>query len=767
MENALLRRPPLPPSSRRLRFVPYLALLAILLLYLAVTLPPQPFRVLVLGAGTTIATVASIILISALWAGIRARLTKDAIADFVEHDASPSFVTDVDGAILYRNAAAIHRFAPGKGDTLSGALRTTLAAPGEMMERLKTRAGQTGHAQEDVALRSGHLRVSVHALQWGNWLWRFEDMSGVGDGLGAAQVRLPVLTVSDTGTIVGTNEVMRQFLGRRERSLDRVVSDLPLREGGIHEIATTSGPEKAAILEFKAGANRRDLYFLPLASLPTEAPHDWELVEGLPVPVMKLNPGGKILSANRLATELFGGRTLAGHPLHEMLEGLGRPIGDWLLDAGEGRTVGRPEVLRIRGASRETFLQVTLGRMVEEDGVELLAVLSDATELKTLEAKFVQSQKMQAVGQLAGGIAHDFNNLLTAISGHCDLLLLRHEEDDEDHADLIQIGQNANRAAALVSQLLAFSRKQTLRRETVPLAEALADHATLLDRLVGEKIRLEVTHLGEGLAIRADKRQFEQVIMNLVVNARDAMPDGGEISIETQSVDLNEPLHRDRATVPAGSYAKVTVSDTGTGIPPDRIGKIFEPFFTTKRAGEGTGLGLSTVYGIVKQTGGYVFCDSRVGAGTSFTIYLPKASGDVPEEAPAPRTAEVSDAAQSSGVVLLVEDEAPVRAFAARALRMRGYVVIEAADGEEALHLLQDQELSVDVFVTDVVMPGMDGPTWVTRALNRRPGAKVVFVSGYAEENFAAHQAQIPNSVYLPKPFSLTELTATVQGQLH
>jgi two-component system cell cycle sensor histidine kinase/response regulator CckA len=259
------------------------------------------------------------------------------------------------------------------------------------------------------------------------------------------------------------------------------------------------------------------------------------------------------------------------------------------------------------------------------------------------------------------------------------------------------------------------------------------------------------------------------VLINLVVNARDAMSDGGTIEISTEAVMLKTELRRDRAVVPPGEYALLRVTDTGHGIPTDRIEKIFEPFYTTKRPGEGTGLGLSTAYGIVKQSGGFIFVDSEPGAGSSFLIYFPINTDDAAETAepqrPVPQLRRTL-ARQGEGVVLLVEDEAPVRAFASRALRMRGYTVIEAENAEEALRLLEDPSVDVDIFVTDVVMPGMDGPSWVRKALEQRPNVKVVFVSGYAEDSFADTQLRIANSVFLPKPFSLNDLAATVQGQL-
>ncbi|MDA8747914.1 ATP-binding protein, partial [Litoreibacter sp.] len=471
--------------------------------------------------------------------------------------------------------------------------------------------------------------------------------------------------------------------------------------------------------------------------------------------------------ANKLARDLLAMGDEQGVLLADLIGGLGRPITEWLADAAEGRALHQPEVLRARAGGEETYLQITLGRVIESGSVKLVAMVTDATELKTLEAQFVQSQKMQAIGQLAGGVAHDFNNLLTAISGHCDLLMLRHDPGDMDYSDLEQINQNANRAASLVGQLLAFSRKQNLQLEVLDMRDTLSDLTHLLNRLVGAQIALNLSHDPQLLSVRADRRQLEQVIMNLVVNARDAMDGiGGEISIETRNAKLQSDLKRDRAVVPRGDYVVVKVRDNGSGIAKEELPKIFEPFFTTKRTGEGTGLGLSTAYGIVKQSGGFIFVDSVKGKGTEFTIFFPTFDRPaVADEAmrPAPAAVEVGPI---DGVVLLVEDEAPVRAFASRALKLRGFKVIEAESGEEALSMLRDTSLFVDIVVTDVVMPGLDGPSWVKQARIDRPEMKVVFVSGYAEENFNQDKSEIPNSIFLPKPFSLNELTATVRGQL-
>jgi two-component system cell cycle sensor histidine kinase/response regulator CckA len=368
---------------------------------------------------------------------------------------------------------------------------------------------------------------------------------------------------------------------------------------------------------------------------------------------------------------------------------------------------------------------------------------------------------MQAVGQLAGGVAHDFNNLLTAMIGFCDLLLLRHRAGDPSFADIMQIKQNANRAANLVRQLLAFSRQQTLQPKVIDVTDPLSELTHLLRRLIGENIALQMTHARDLHLVRVDQGQFEQVIINLAVNARDAMPAGGRLSIRTANHRLDAPEQRGVETIPAGDYVLIDVADTGIGIPEENLGRIFEPFFSTKEVGSGTGLGLSTVYGIVKQTGGFVFVDSAVGQGTSFRILLPRWKGDVQraEDRPAePRRADTTGA----GTVMLVEDEDAVRLFSARALRNKGYKVIEAKSGENALELLEKNP-GIDVLVTDVVMPQMDGTELIKRVRERIPDMRVICISGYAEETFRKRLDSSQDVHFLPKPFTLEQLAGKVK----
>ena len=368
---------------------------------------------------------------------------------------------------------------------------------------------------------------------------------------------------------------------------------------------------------------------------------------------------------------------------------------------------------------------------------------------------------MQAVGQLAGGVAHDFNNILTGIIGHCDLMLMRHTPGDSDYDDIQQIKNNSNRAASLTRQLLAFSRQQTLRPQILQLPDIVSEISNLLQRLLGETVTLAVKH-GRNLgAVRADPGQLEQVIVNLAVNARDAMPRGGTLTIQTYAVSTAEVRKLGSDILPITDYTALSVSDTGSGIPPELLPKIFEPFFTTKDVGKGTGLGLSTVYGIVKQSGGFIFADSTQGKGTSFVIYLPVHRSEASAVPAAAKVKAKPTETWGSGIILLVEDEDMVRAVAERALTRNGYTVVSAANGEAALEILEGRT-DIDLIVSDVVMPVMDGPTMVRQVRNDFPNMPILFMSGYAEEQLRK-MIDLDNIAFLPKPFSVQQLAEAVR----
>ncbi len=686
----------------------------------------------------------------------------DATMRLVETEDQPAFLTDASGAILKRNPAGTLRF---EGSDIRGYFDDQLANPAALVDRLSRGAHTVGHAREDLLTRSNTLSVSVAQVSADHFLWRVVDLAD--DAHEGEALSLPMLTAGRGGAVLYMNPAFRKILGGRPRALDQIFRALPIESGQVHRVNGASGPLDAVVAEVPGPGGRREIYLLPGQAGGDKAGLDpgWDVVEELPVPLLKIALSGEILGSNSGARELLRSDIVPGTRVGDLLEGLGRPMVDWLLEAHRAPGRPQPQFLRGAGRRRDLSVQITLCKSRGGDQPHLIGVLHDVTEFKAMEAQFVQSQKMQAIGQLAGGVAHDFNNLLTAISGHCDLLLLRHDDDDPDFPDLSQIRQNTNRAAALVRQLLAYSRKQDLQLVKLDLRDTLSELTHLLNRLVGERIQLNLVHDPAPLSVVADKRQLEQVLMNLVVNARDAMPNGGEIRVESENVTLTTPLRRDRATVQPGDYVVVRVVDEGRGIPPEMIGHVFEPFYTTKGLGEGTGLGLSTAYGIIKQSGGFIFADSPPDQGATFTLYLPAHAADSEEPAAEPQL-QKDEETEAGGTVLLVEDEAPVRAFASRALNLRGYQVIEAGSGEEALALLERDAPDVDLFVTDVVMPGLNGPGWVREALVQRPDTRVVFVSGYAEDRLREAREAIPNSVFLPKPFSLADLTRVVQEQI-
>jgi two-component system cell cycle sensor histidine kinase/response regulator CckA len=396
-----------------------------------------------------------------------------------------------------------------------------------------------------------------------------------------------------------------------------------------------------------------------------------------------------------------------------------------------------------------------------------IAYALDTTEQRALELQMAQGQKMQAIGQLAGGIAHDFNNMLTAIIGFSDFLLQNHRPTDPAFQDIMNIKQNANRAAGLVRQLLAFSRQQTLRPQVLGLSDVLSELSILLGRLLGENIELKVDQADDLWSVKADLHQFEQVIINLAVNARDAMQDGGKLLIRTVNVTEVESRKLGTGKMPPGEYVLIEVSDTGTGMSAEVMEKMFEPFFSTKEVGRGTGLGLSTVYGIVKQTGGYIVAESEEGKGTTMRVYLPRyveIAGEIEPPRPAPR--ERPKDLTGRGTVLLVEDEDAVRSFAARALGQRGYHVLEASTGVEALEMFNNYDGDVDLVVSDVVMPEMDGPTLMKQLRVDHPDLKIIFISGYAEDSFRRHLSDNEDFMFLQKPFDLKELAAAVKAAL-
>jgi two-component system cell cycle sensor histidine kinase/response regulator CckA len=499
-----------------------------------------------------------------------------------------------------------------------------------------------------------------------------------------------------------------------------------------------------------------------------------------PMAIATVDRGGAVVRANARYAKLAQGLSGDGAATKSIFRAVNARDRNHLIAAINQAADGQGDIAPVEAmleGVKERWGQffVTPVEADERETEAAIVYMLETTERRALENQINQSQKMETVGQLAGGIAHDFNNVLSAIMMANDFLLSSHKPTDPSFQDIMQIKQNATRAAALVRHLLAFSRKQTLRPQVLDLGESLSDLRTLLKRLIGEKVSLDVVHGRDLWPVKADLSQFEQVIVNLAVNARDAMPDGGKLMVKTTNLSAADSGKLAYKGMPAADYVRIDITDTGTGIPADIREKIFEPFFSTKEVGKGTGLGLSTVYGIVKQTGGFIYVDSEEGKGTSFRIFLPRHHAEQEAQAEAPEAHAANGAPKDAaaeakradftgqGTILLVEDEDGLRSLNARGLRSRGYSVIEASNGVEAMEALEEKNGAVDLVVSDVVMPEMDGPTLLKEMRGRNPDLKIIFVSGYAEDAFEKSLPENEQFAFLPKPFTLAQLVAAVK----
>ncbi|MFA6219920.1 MAG: response regulator [Erythrobacter sp.] len=510
----------------------------------------------------------------------------------------------------------------------------------------------------------------------------------------------------------------------------------------------------------------------------TAIPQLEALLSALPLGLALTDRDGRFLFANKafLRAVEREGTGLPPFPSDLVVREDKAAMSDTVRRFAKGATSSGDMAVRLAGDKEEPVSIGLAGVRGLGDAAVLLSI-SDSTEEKRLRRQVAQATKMQAVGQLAGGVAHDFNNVLTAIIGYCDLMLLRHTPGDSDYDDIQQIKANSNRAASLTRQLLAFSRQQTLRPVVLQLPDVVSEVSQLLKRLMGDKIEFSVRHDRELGPVRADPQQLEQVIINLAVNARDAMQAHaaktgrqdwkGRLTLATRRVSARDVRKMGIDIMPADDYTVLIVQDTGGGVPAENLNKIFEPFFTTKEQGKGTGLGLSTVYGIVKQSNGFIFADNVRGpdgspVGARFTVYLPVHKGELPVPL-RPEEAEDQKASDWSagGKLLLVEDEDMVRAVAERALVRAGYTVTTASDGEEGLAAIANGKTEFDLIVSDVVMPAMDGPAMVRAVRKVKPNIPVLFMSGYAEEQLR-NEIDVENMHFIPKPFSVQQINAKV-----
>ncbi|PYO27335.1 MAG: hybrid sensor histidine kinase/response regulator [Gemmatimonadetes bacterium] len=491
------------------------------------------------------------------------------------------------------------------------------------------------------------------------------------------------------------------------------------------------------------------------------------LVEGVRDVIFALSPDGIIASLNPAFETITGsprGEWL-GKPFDQLVHPEDLPLALELFGRvvrGEERPTAQFRIHTSKGDYRLAEFSAT-AQLRDDRLIGILGIGRDVTERVQLEQQLRQAQKMEAVGRLAGGIAHDFNNILTAITGYADLLLEDLAPKDPRRQDAEEIHKAADRAAGLTRQLLAFSRQQVLQPRVVDLNALVSELEKMLRRLLGEDVKL-ATVLAPTLGrVRADAGQLEQVIMNLAVNARDAMPTGGQLTIETADVEFDGGYAAEHYPAPPGKYAMLAVSDTGTGMDPETQAHLFEPFFTTKEKGKGTGLGLATVYGIVKQSGGFIWVYSELGAGTTFKIYLPRVEGAVE---PASGRAAPVPVARGSETVLVAEDEAPVRAVARHALERYGYRVLEAASAEAALDVAQRYSGPIHVLLTDVIMPGLSGRDLATRLAALRPETRVIYMSGYTDDAITRHGVLEPGFVFVQKPFTPDTLARTVRDVL-
>ena len=585
--------------------------------------------------------------------------------------------------------------------------------------------------------------------------------------LGAARggiCHIDDVVLGETGPIV---RALWQIDRNPEPAQIRRTGDSPI-EGVFTSFRRGGVGEGFACVELALDEKEDEVEEIALSGDMSESPFGVAIVEG------EINRDGRIVEANKAFTDVFGGskrnaplaKSIGQEPLDEL-------AGEIKRKAKTGAAPIPVEVTLGEGAAAQTFALYArpVRRKRGSYGTRRTLLYSvDVTDRKRMEQDYAQDQKLRGIGELASKVAHDFNNYLQVVLGHSERLMLRHPAGDPAYQELVQIRENAQRAANTTKQLLAFSRKQTLKREILSITEIFRDFSRFLTRAIGEKVRLELVN-GRALpSVKVDRYQLETAIMNLAVNARDAMaPDGGVLTIKTQFVSEHDVLEHDVPGLDAQDYLLIEVSDTGPGVAPDIADKIFDPFFTTKETGKGTGLGLSTVYGVIRQMEGVITLESAPGEGATFRIYLPAHNvAEEPVAQPATVTKSEPRDLTGAGRILVVEDEDPVRNFVVVTLSDCGYEVTEAADAEEALEIIEEDKAGFDLVISDVMMPDLDGPSMVDKARKELAlNAKVMFMSAYAEAAVRDQLDIIEGAGYIQKPFTLKSIATLVKQMLY
>lgn len=728
----------------------------------------------------------------------------------LENAPTAFFMTDALGVVIEHNDAA-RALAVSLGGRLSGGskMRTLLGNDAEAdsaIYRAMRRAGTDSATYEvfGVTHTGEPADAQVEITRQHNPRYFLWSISVVPKAPALTEPELPGFDMSDApiaylcvdeeGRVVDINAMMRRIAGLRVEAapderimLDELFDEVKqaLLSSRLQESETF---EERAALKVKGGKRRTvrliakachfdhhdgvaQIFVIPSRNAPisetgAEVRRLVRLLDDAPVAVAVTDLDGLVLEANDRLASMSGGAARVGAEITLAVRLEDRPdVTERLRAIASGAAPSSPLDIKLTGeAGKEHEAQFHAHRIDTDKGEMLLTYVMDVSAEKVIERKLIQADKMQSVGQLAGGIAHDVNNVLTAIRGHCDLLMLRHHEGDPDFDSLYQIRGQTERAASTISHLLAFSRRQTMQRQVTQLAETLDEMRFMLNPFITERITFHSHHARDLGLVRIDRGEFQRVIMNLAVNACDAMQNGGTLTMKTRNLAPRDVPAFGYDPIPETDWVLIEITDSGTGISKSDLDSIFEPFFTTKPTGKGTGLGLSTVYGIIKQMEGFIYCESEVGKGTTFRIFLPRYFGPAEVEADTTKKDAVTPRDLSgTGRILLVEDEDSVRSFAVRALELRGYTVTAAASGQEAIEIVEENPGAIDLIVSDVVMPEMTGPEMMREVLKMRPEIRFIFISGYAEDAFREEMIGNEKFHFLAKPFSLKDLAVKVK----